>query len=49
MFDLFKDLDRTLLPNGNQPETPIACQLFAKLGDRFDVVLSNKSHIKLGV
>lgn len=36
---LCTDLDRTLLPNGEQPESPPARQLFARLAARDDVTL----------
>ncbi len=36
---LCTDLDRTLLPNGTQPESPGARQCFARLSEREDVTL----------
>lgn len=39
MLLLATDLDRTLLPNGLQPESPLARPLFTQLGARLDVRL----------
>lgn len=36
---LCTDLDRTLLPNGTQPESPLARETFARLAARADVAL----------
>jgi len=40
MLYLFTDLDRTLLPNGNQTESPASRSIFAKLAARPDVILT---------
>ncbi len=40
MLYLFTDLDRTLLPNGNQPESPAARELFAALVAQPNVILT---------
>ncbi len=36
---LCTDLDRTLLPNGTQPESPCARQYFTRLSERSDIML----------
>ncbi|MFA5984934.1 MAG: HAD-IIB family hydrolase [Methylococcaceae bacterium] len=43
------DLDRTLLPNGSQPESPKARQLFASLVSRPEVTLAYVSGRDLGL
>ena len=37
---LCTDMDRTLLPNGTQPESPLARRRFAELAARDDVALA---------